>query len=380
MRTLDGQSIPNIDPPSSTYPYGRAKNSSPPSARNGTPIQEEDLLTDIPYAMLAVMKEAGINPDEVAEDIDTSQFKDAILSLISTEGHWLRDGGGFLYPKIPGDDIVTTGYIRGGAFVTDSDIGIVADLDLLQLTTNLLTVNGGLAITGVLTIPDGGYIRTVTTANAIQIEADGGVVLPIAGQNLTIGHIVGNNQFNIVGTDNVFFGVECYDSRNSRNAIFSFYKSGSSTLGTRLETADGEALGTILAYGVNTSGVLRAPVAIQFYQEGAAAAQIGGNIRFFTGTSTAGRTERMRLTAEGELKILNNSFGIVFGALSKSTIYDDNSNMIFNSRLTGTGDFVFLNGDIQLSNARQAGDPATDGFVVLKDSTGTQYKIPCLAV
>ena len=89
MRTLDGQSISNTEPPSSAYPYGRAKNSSPPSARNGTPIQEEDLLTDIPYAMLAVMKAAGIVPNEVPEDIDTSQFKDALTSLIG--GFWTQD-------------------------------------------------------------------------------------------------------------------------------------------------------------------------------------------------------------------------------------------------------------------------------------------------
>jgi len=82
MRTLDGQSIPNIDPPSTDYPHGRAKNSDPPSARNGTPIQEENLLTDIPYALLAVMKQASIIPNELPENINSSQFLDAILALI----------------------------------------------------------------------------------------------------------------------------------------------------------------------------------------------------------------------------------------------------------------------------------------------------------
>ncbi len=84
MRTLSGQAVPNTDPPGSEYPYGRARNSNPPAARNGTPLLESNLMTDCGYAMLAVMKEAGIIPDESAENIDVSQFKDAVLSLIGT--------------------------------------------------------------------------------------------------------------------------------------------------------------------------------------------------------------------------------------------------------------------------------------------------------
>ncbi len=84
MRTLSGQNIPNIDPPDSEHPFGKARNSNPPSARNGTPLREANLMTDGLYAMLAVMKEAGIIPDESVENIDVSQFKDAILSLIGT--------------------------------------------------------------------------------------------------------------------------------------------------------------------------------------------------------------------------------------------------------------------------------------------------------
>lgn len=84
MRTLTGQSVPNIDPPDSEYPYGRARNSSPPESRNGTPLLETNLMTDCGYAMLAVMKEAGVIPDESAENIDVSQFKAALLSLIGT--------------------------------------------------------------------------------------------------------------------------------------------------------------------------------------------------------------------------------------------------------------------------------------------------------
>ena len=36
--------------------------------------------------------------------------------------------------------------------------------------------------------------------------------------------------------------------------------------------------------------------------------------------------------------------------------------------------------DLRLGNARQAGAPTADGYVILEDSTGTQYKIPCEAV
>ncbi len=84
MRTLIGQSIPNITAPTASFPYGRAKDSSPPSSRNGTPLKEANLITDTQYSILAVMKEAGLAPNEQPEEIDNSQFKDAILSLINS--------------------------------------------------------------------------------------------------------------------------------------------------------------------------------------------------------------------------------------------------------------------------------------------------------
>ena len=60
MRTLDGQNVPNIDAPTTEFPYGRARNSNPPAARNGTPLQEDNLMTDMGYAMLSIMKAAGL--------------------------------------------------------------------------------------------------------------------------------------------------------------------------------------------------------------------------------------------------------------------------------------------------------------------------------
>lgn len=93
MRTLNGQSVPNLEVPDLVnFKYGRAKNSLPPSLRNGTPIREENLLTDIPYALFAVMDAAGVIPDESPESTTSSQFLTALLSLISGgDGNWFEN-------------------------------------------------------------------------------------------------------------------------------------------------------------------------------------------------------------------------------------------------------------------------------------------------
>lgn len=56
---------------------------------------------------------------------------------------------------------------------------------------------------------------------------------------------------------------------------------------------------------------------------------------------------------------------------------DDNGDMTIG--VSGSHVIIQSGKDLRLGNARQAGDPATDGYVLIEDSTGTQYKVPCLA-
>jgi hypothetical protein len=47
---------------------------------------------------------------------------------------------------------------------------------------------------------------------------------------------------------------------------------------------------------------------------------------------------------------------------------------------SGSGGFAFIQGKLKTDNARTAGDPSTDGYLVIYDSTGTAYKVPCVAL
>lgn len=64
--------------------------------------------------------------------------------------------------------------------------------------------------------------------------------------------------------------------------------------------------------------------------------------------------------------------GNVSGAVSNYAIYTGTGKVRF-------GDDLSLVGALQLGNEYQAGAPTATGYVTLKDSTGTSYKIPAVA-
>jgi len=82
MRTPTGQSIPNIESATSDYPYGRAKNESTPGALDGTPtVEEVNGIGDILQAMIQLLVNAGLTPDENPENASSSQINDALDTL-----------------------------------------------------------------------------------------------------------------------------------------------------------------------------------------------------------------------------------------------------------------------------------------------------------
>lgn len=82
MRSLTGQSIPNIDTTDTDYPYGRAQNESTPGALDGTPMVEEvHGIGDAYQANIELLRLAGITPDENPERKDNSQVVTAMKTL-----------------------------------------------------------------------------------------------------------------------------------------------------------------------------------------------------------------------------------------------------------------------------------------------------------
>lgn len=109
-----------------------------------------------------------------------------------------------------------------------------------------------------------------------------------------------------------------------------------------------------------------------------------GQIQFYVSSSGAGHFESSldigNGSGTGTLTVRNTStqLGLEYGAGVSTTVAVDSGG---DATVTPSGNhFVIASGkDLRLGNARQAGDPATDGFILVEDSTGTQYKIPCLA-
>jgi len=85
MRTLLGQSVPNIIT-NSDFPKGTPKDDSPLGSKTGTPITEKAGIADCYNALLAVIAEAGLTPNEQAEkQVGGSQFLDALIALSEKE-------------------------------------------------------------------------------------------------------------------------------------------------------------------------------------------------------------------------------------------------------------------------------------------------------
>jgi len=112
--------------------------------------------------------------------------------------------------------------------------------------------------------------------------------------------------------------LEVATSANSSDGTFSswstsaahsgtiiFKKSASNTIGTYLETADGERLGTIAVYGSTSSNTLSQTTAsIYFQQDGAATgSRVPSRITFLTSPSANNMAEVMRINSVGNVGI-----------------------------------------------------------------------------
>lgn len=98
--------------------------------------------------------------------------------------------------------------------------------------------------------------------------------------------------------------IGTYSTTASQASGLRFAKSASATIGTLVETVDGEALGNFTALWVNSSSALAGAAQISFLQEGASgASNIGGKIVFRTATNAASVAERMRIDSAGNVSI-----------------------------------------------------------------------------
>ncbi len=113
-----GGPIPRLNGVASptNFPYGQPKNDDPPGSGNGTPVQYE-VNSDTLQAMYACLVNAGVAPNELAENVNSSDFLRALRNMffsvgdlkyhygnISPSANWLIcDGTTFsdvIYPEL----------------------------------------------------------------------------------------------------------------------------------------------------------------------------------------------------------------------------------------------------------------------------------------
>jgi hypothetical protein len=78
MKDISG--LPNVDAPTANLINGVMNDVATPGDGTGTPVRV-DWQSDLYYALIAIMNEAGITADDTAEGATSSQFKDAILRV-----------------------------------------------------------------------------------------------------------------------------------------------------------------------------------------------------------------------------------------------------------------------------------------------------------
>jgi hypothetical protein len=118
--------------------------------------------------------------------------------------------------------------------------------------------------------------------------------------------------------------ISTFSTTDADHSILNFKKSGSATIGTKAVTADGEVLGSIGAYGVDTNSDQRRSAQIQFNQAAASTgSKVAGNIVFKTSSTSANDAERMRIDSTGQ-----------------TTITSSNQNVLYVNRQTSNGDVI----------------------------------------
>jgi hypothetical protein len=115
------------------------------------------------------------------------------------------------------------------------------------------------------------------------------------------------------GTESI---ISTWSTTDAQHSQLSFKKSGSSTINTRAVTANGEPLGSINAYGVDTNTDQRRAARIEFNQGAASTcSKVAGNIVFKTSSTSANDVTRLTIDSSGLATFSN---GIAFSQTNTS--------------------------------------------------------------
>ena len=220
-------------------------------------------------------------------------------------------------------------------------------------------------------------------------RSDGDVYIQAATASdfVAIGTQVSSNLLKVDGSGNVGVGnsaptaplevsksaastesvISTFSTTDADHSILNFKKSGSATIGTKAVTADGEVLGSIGAYGVDTNSDQRRSAQIEFNQAAAATgSKVAGDIVFKTSSTSANDVEAVRITSDGSVGI-----GTLTPTVGNLQIRDASVSTFALTRTTGNtgaslGIIRFGNTDVDSNLANIVGyqDGATDSAAI----------------
>ena len=226
-------------------------------------------------------------------------------------------------------------------------------------------------------------------AERIRITAAGNVGIGTDSPNVRLGQ-----RLDIVKSGSPGgMALTTYSTVSAEAPILDFKKSNTLTIGNYDLVPDGALLGSVQFRGADGAQFVDAAT-IQIKVDGvASASDMPGKIEFATTADGASSsTVHLTIRADGKtgfgvtdpdakVEILSTTIQLKlsYNATESGSIW---ANVDGDVSIRPSGDNVILptGKHLQFGNARQAGDPTTDGYIIIKDSTGTQYKIPCLAV
>jgi hypothetical protein len=263
----------------------------------------------------------------------------------------------------------TQGFYDGGGYIVVALGG--------QKSATFGTIQG--ATTGAVTVPSGGGFAFSSTN-----DADGALDTYLrrdAANTLALRNANNGQIFRLYGR---FTDIT--------NDFERFFINAPTTSGdaVQLGTQKGATAGTARALELQTDGTTRLTIAAagaatftgtitgaQFISSGDYKAGASGFF-YFNGRSN------IDSPANGNIRLTNaavNDFDrLQFGGTTSSFPALKRSTTTLQARLADDTAFASVQGKLTTDTAYTAGDPATTGYLVVYDSTGTAYKIPALAV
>ncbi len=151
-------------------------------------------------------------------------------------------------------------------------------------------------------------LKMQSDAGFIEIDHITGDII-LSGGNVGIGTTTPFDKLTITeSADNVRARLESFSTNVLHRGVFQFFKSASNTIGTDLETVDGDRAGSLVFVGVNSNDIQATGAEIRVTQNGAAGSSVVGmDMDFQLATSSASRSSVLFLESGGNVGIGTNN-------------------------------------------------------------------------